>query len=143
MESVTVGRTVAGSVAAVREAMLELEPFTRAAGFDEVMVDGEVIRVSNDMGLAEISLELAVVSDSDATLAYEQREGIFEEMRTRYTVEETDDGVSVTAMTEFALDVAVVGPLLDATVIKRQRRKELEAQFDYLEDVVGASDESD
>jgi uncharacterized radical SAM superfamily Fe-S cluster-containing enzyme len=139
MESVTANRTVPGSVSSVREAMLELEPFTRAAGFDEVSVDGRTIHVANDVGLTEISLELEVLADTDTTLAYEQRDGIFEEMWTRYTVDETANGTEVTATTEFALDVAVVGSVLDATVIKRQRRKELEAQFDYLEEAVEAS----
>jgi hypothetical protein len=35
--------------------------------------------------------------------------------------------------TEFALDVEIVGATLDATIIARQRRTELERQFDYLE----------
>jgi hypothetical protein len=34
------------------------------------------------------------------------------------------------------LDVSVVGPMLDATVITRQRRRELTAHMDYLEQVV-------
>jgi hypothetical protein len=55
-------------------------------------------------------------------------------MQTTYTVTETATGSEVTAATEFALDVAVIGEILDATVIKRQRRKELSAQFDWLDD---------
>ncbi|WP_251133223.1 hypothetical protein [Halorubrum sp. 2020YC2] len=39
----------------------------------------------------------------------------------------------MTATTAFALDVAVIGDFLDATVIERQRRAELSAQFDWLE----------
>ncbi|SDY75892.1 hypothetical protein SAMN05216564_10994 [Halopenitus persicus] len=62
-----------------------------------------------------------------------QQEGIFEAMTTSYTVTAADGGSEVTATTEFALDVAIVGDVLDATVIKRQRRRELEAQFDWLE----------
>nr|WP_256335738.1 hypothetical protein [Halopenitus persicus] len=54
-------------------------------------------------------------------------------MTTSYTVTAADGGSEVTATTEFALDVAIVGDVLDATVIKRQRRRELEAQFDWLE----------
>ncbi|PSP27569.1 hypothetical protein BRC65_04980 [Halobacteriales archaeon QH_2_65_14] len=42
--------------------------------------------------------------------------------------------------TEFALDVEVVGATLDATIIARQRRKELERQFDYLERPVEQAD---
>jgi hypothetical protein len=135
MQTVTVTRTLDAPPDEIRDAMLDLEPFTRAAGFDEVDVDGRTIRVANRVGIATIELELAVVDNPDADLAYEQRAGIFESMRTAYTLAPASDGTTVTATTEFALDVAVVGELLDATVIKRQRRKELEAQFDYLEEV--------
>jgi len=136
MDSVTVTRVVPASLEDVREAMLDVEPFTRAAGFDEVVVDGPTVRVANDVGIAEISLELEVVDHSDATLAYEQREGIFEEMQTAFTLRPTPDGTEMKATTEFAIDIALVGGVLDATVISRQRRRELEAQFDYIEEVV-------
>ena len=71
------------------------------------------------VGLATVTLDLRVV-DSEADLAYEQTDGFFETMTT-----------------EFALDVALVGQVLDATVIKRQRRSELESQFDWLESGIG------
>ncbi|MFA9518353.1 hypothetical protein ACERIT_14250 [Halopenitus sp. H-Gu1] len=35
--------------------------------------------------------------------------------------------------TTFALDLALVGAILDATVITRQRRRKLDVQFDWLE----------
>jgi hypothetical protein len=138
MQTVTLTRTIPATEDAVREAMLDLEPFTRAAGFDHVEVDGSTIHVANSVGIADIELELEIVDDPDADLAYEQREGIFEAMRTTFTIMPAADGVDVTATTEFSLDVALVGEFLDATVIKRQRTKELRAQFEYLEDVAGA-----
>lgn len=138
MQTVTVTRTISASQEDVREAMLDLEPFTRAAGFDQVVVDDRTIHVANKVGFAEISLELEVIDDPDAVLAYEHREGIFKEMRTRFTLDPTANGIKLNATTEFALDVAIVGEFLDATVIKRQRRKELEAQFDYIENAVRA-----
>jgi hypothetical protein len=61
--------------------------------------------------------------------------GIFETMETRYTLSGTGAGVTVTAVTEFALDVDLVGSILDGTIITRQRKKELSSQFDYLERV--------
>lgn len=152
MNTVTVSRTISGTPAAVQAAMLELEPFTRAAGFDSVDVDGETIHVANQVAIAEIELELAVVDDPEADLAYEQRDGIFEEMWTTFEVTSAEDAqaadgavadarvpesVEVVATTQFSLDVALIGDFLDATVISRQRRKELNAQLDYLEDVAG------
>jgi carbon monoxide dehydrogenase subunit G len=75
------------------------------------------------------------VDDADAELAYEQREGFFNEMRTRYQLEPVEAGTRVTATTDFELG-GVVGSVLDATIVKRKRRSELGAQFDWLEDVV-------
>lgn len=137
MQTVTTTRTVDAAPQAVRAAMEDVDSFMRAAGFDDVTVSGRTVRVTNTVGLAEITLELALVDETDAALAYEQREDIFEEMRTWYTLTPSETGVSVRATTEFELDVSLVGDLLDATVIKRQRTKELEAQFDHLEEQVG------
>lgn len=136
MESVTVSRTLAADPERVREAMRDLEPFMKAAGFDTVAVEGRDIEVANAVGVATIELSLRLRDDPEVDLAYEQTDGIFEEMWTSYTVTPVADGTEVTATTEFALDVAIVGGVLDSTIIKRQRRRELDAQFDWLESVV-------
>ena len=165
MNSISVSREVAAPPEAVRERMRDVGPFMRAAGFDEVVVDGEGqspsgreergssgnrepqapgdsrpqagdgdrLTITNGVGIATIELDLELIEAPGAALAYRQRDGIFEEMVTRYTLEPTDGGTEVTAETEFAVDVALVGKLLDATVIERQRRRELEQQFDWLE----------
>lgn len=132
MNSLTLSRTIDAPPAVVRESMNRLDQFMRASGFDEVSVDGNTVRVANEMGIATIELTLELV-DGDADLAYEQRDGIFDEMRTTYAVTPVSDGSEVEATTEFALDVAIVGDVLDATIIERQRRTELAAQFDWLE----------
>jgi hypothetical protein len=135
METVTLQRTVSLSLSPLRAAITDVEPFMRAAGFDEVTVDGDEIHITNHVGLLTIELELRRIPDPDGVFAYEQVEGIFREMRTGYRLETvSDDRTTVTAGTDFALDRSIVGPLLDATVIKHQRRRELTAQFDYLED---------
>ncbi|GAA0727355.1 MULTISPECIES: SRPBCC family protein [Halorubrum] len=134
MNSVTLSRTIDAPPTVVRESMNELDQFMRASGFDEVHVDGETVRVANEMGIATIELTLELVDRPDADLAYEQRKGIFEEMRTAYTVTSDPNGSEVVATTEFALDVAIIGDVLDSTIIKRQRRKELTAQVDWLEE---------
>ncbi|WP_241154865.1 hypothetical protein [Halorubrum sp. CSM-61] len=56
-------------------------------------------------------------------------------MRTTHAVSSAPDGSEVEATTAFTPDVAIVGDVLDATVIERQRRTELTAQFDWLEAV--------
>jgi len=136
MEEVTVTRTFDADPDAVREAMSDVEAFMQSAGFDAVERDDRELRLENRVGLFEIELVLGLV-DADVELAYEQREGIFESMRTEYRVESEDGTTSVTATTEHeAVDLAVVGPVLDSTVIERQRRKELTAQFDWLAEEV-------
>lgn len=136
MNSVTLSRTIDASPTDVRKSMNRLDQFMRASGFDEVLIDGETVCVANDMGFATIELTLELVDHPEADLVYEQRDGIFEEMRTAYTVTPAPNGSEVMATTEFALDVAIIGDVLDSTIIKRQRRKELTAQFDWLEEVV-------
>jgi carbon monoxide dehydrogenase subunit G len=136
MESVSVSRTVDAEPETVREAMADVQQFMASAGFDEVTVDGDDMTIVNGFGIAAIELDLTLVDRDDAELAYEQDDGIFEEMWTTYEVTAEDGGTRVTATTEFQLDVAVVGAVLDATVIKRQRRRELNAQYDWLERVV-------
>ncbi|MFW5973880.1 MAG: SRPBCC family protein [Natrialbaceae archaeon] len=135
METVSVSRTIAASREEVAEAMHDLEPFMKAAGFDEVTVDGEEFTIENSVGLLSISLDLRLV-DRDAELAYEQVEGIFKSMETRYVLEDAVGGTTVLATTDFALDASIVGPILDSTIISRQRKKELTEQFDYLEATV-------
>jgi carbon monoxide dehydrogenase subunit G len=153
VQTVTVERSLDASPDAVRDAVSRVEPFVAAAGFDSVDVEGDTVEVANQVGVATIELTLELVENSDADLAYVQTDGIFEEMATSYVVEPHegegngggddgnggDDGGGgdgggslVTATTKFALDVAVVGSVLDATVISRQRRSELEAQLDWL-----------
>lgn len=133
VNEVSVTRTVEASPATVRDAMADVERFMEAAGFDEVTVEGDSLTIVNGFGLAAIELSLTLVDRPGAELAYEQDDGIFEEMWTTYEVAAADGGTRITATTEFALDLALVGAILDATVIDRQRRRELNAQFDWLD----------
>lgn len=133
MQSVTVTRTFGKPPTSLCAGIRDVEPFMRAAGFDTVTVEGNTIEVANQVGIAEIELTLRIVDEPDTALTYEQIDGIFETMRTTYTVSESPDGSTVTAMTEFELDVDLIGDILDATIISRQRKRELNAQLDYLE----------
>ena len=176
MNTVSVSRTVDAPPSDAVDRLRDLDALVEAAGFDEVHVDGDRVRVVNHVSLATMELTVTVV-DSDAALAYEQVDGIFDEMVTRYEVEggdagygdggvdaesdveetergervETDgtesdpeakgtgeaasDGTgetTVAATTEFAVGAGPLGSLLDATIIERQRRRELLGQLDYL-----------
>jgi ribosome-associated toxin RatA of RatAB toxin-antitoxin module len=133
MESISLSRTIGAPPEEVRPLVEDVEPFMRAAKFDTVAVDGDRLTIENGFAIARIELDLRLVDDPDTVLAYEQHDGIFEEMWTGYEIEATEAGTNVTARTDFELDVSIVGGVLDATVIKRQRTRELRAQFDYLE----------
>lgn len=135
MERVSVTRRIDAPPAAVEAAVADLESFMLAAGFDDVSVEGGTVDIENAVGLARLSLTVEVV-EADAALAYEQREGLFSEMRTRYEVAPADGGSEVTATTEFELGRGVVGSALDATLVKRQRRSELTRQLEGLSELV-------
>ncbi|MFC7058434.1 SRPBCC family protein [Halovenus salina] len=133
METVSLSRTFEASPETIRALVTDVGPFIEACGFDTVSVAEPMVHIENRVGLLSVELDLELVDEPGAVLAYEQREGIFETMTTRYELDE--EPTTLTATTDFALDISLVGELLDATVIKRQRRKELSAQFDYLTDV--------
>lgn len=132
MESVTVERSIDAPLEHLRDRMRDLESFTRAGGFDTVEVEGDSIEIANAVGLLRIELTLRVVESTDSVLALEQASGIFDEMRTTYELEPAATGTTVRARTEFAVSAPVVGPLFDATVVKRVRRSELERQLSWL-----------
>jgi hypothetical protein len=106
--------------------------FIRAAGYDSVSVDGDRIGIERRLGLATLSLTLRPIDADESTLAFEQESGLFEEMTMHYVVESTDGGSELTAITEFTLG-GVTGSVLDDTVVRRQRKSEIEDQFAYVE----------
>jgi hypothetical protein len=133
METVSRARVIDAPEATVREAITDVESFMRTAGFDEVQQDGETLILATAHGLLKVKLTVRLLDDPDAVLAYEQVEGIFEEMTTTYTVEAGDSGVNVEATTRFEIDATLDGSMLDAATVSTQRGRELEAQLDALE----------
>jgi len=134
MQEVTVTRELSADPDEVRALVQDTQAFMDGAGFDAVRADGDTVRIQNRVGLFDVELIVDVVEDEDAVLAYEQQEGIFEDMYTEYHLEATDDGTTIGATTTFeAVDLPIVGQVLDATVVKRQRSSELNTQFDWLE----------
>jgi len=136
METVSLSRRFNADPDTLRELITDVEPFMHGANFDTVDRAGTSLTLKNNVGLATIELEVELVDDPDAALAYEHRDGVFKEMTTRYELTGHGDQTELTATTDFEVDVALVGLLLDATVIKRQRRRELTAQFEYLVDKI-------
>ena len=133
MAHVTTTRTFSAPPAAVRSVIdRDLESFVGAGGFDSVNVSGKTIDVVRDLGLATLELTVRVDRDADVFLAYEAVDGIFERMRTEYSIEPAGDGTRVAAQTEFALG-GIFGQALDATLVSTQRKREFEDQFDYLD----------
>lgn len=110
-----------------------------AAGFDSVDVEGDCIEIERQLGLATLSLTLQEREDEEATLAFDQEEGLFEDLSMEYFVDQSDDGTELSARTEFTLG-GVTGSILDETFIRRQRINEIEDQFDYVEQAVTTGD---
>lgn len=133
MATITVSRYVRASPTQIRAAMDDVGAFMRACGFDSVTVEGDLIHIENRVGILTIEMTVRRVERDDAVFAYEHVEGPFSEMTTSYELTRDGDGTEVTAKTSFSLAVALVGEVMDGTVVKRQRRKELEAQFDWIE----------
>jgi hypothetical protein len=131
MASVTRSRFLQADPGAVERAITDdVVAFVEAAGYDSVSVRDDRFEVERRLGLATLSLTLRPLDD-DATLAFEQESGLFEDLSMRYAVEETAGGSELTAQTEFTLG-GVAGSVLDETLVRRQRRRELDDQFDYV-----------
>lgn len=132
METVTVKRAFEAPETLVHDIILEDIPaFIRASGFDSVTVDGESYTVSRDIGFATFELTLERI-ESEQLLEFEQVDGLFDRMWTEYRLDPTSEGCEVLARTEFTLG-GVLAPVLDGTMIKTQRNREFELQFDYVE----------
>lgn len=136
MATVSLDRRLDAPPDVVRPLIEDVQGFMAAGGFDEVTVEGDRLHLANVLGFARIELTLELIDDPEAILAYEQVDGIFEEMVTRYGLEAANGGSRVTATTEFRLG-GIAGSVLEATIVKRQRRREVTGQFDYLAAQVG------
>lgn len=137
MATVTVSRTLGAEPDAVRAAMADLSAFVAASGFDHVDVADGTVTVRHDVGPATLELVLVVDEAAEAALALDASEGPFERMRTEYRLDPANGGTTVEARTDFELAAPLVGDVLDATVVSRRRRAELESQLDWLERIAG------
>lgn len=133
MKTVTRQRELDASETDIRDAITDVETFMQSAGFDEIERDGNTLTLGKAHGLLKVKLVVRLLDEDDSVLAYEQEEGIFAEMTSRYTVEAQQEGVDVHASTRFEIDETLDDSMLDEATVATQRGKELEAQLDYLE----------
>lgn len=133
MATVSVSRQIDAPPADLRPLIADVGAFMRACGFDGVTVQDDLIHIENRVGILTIELTVRQIEREGAVFAYEAAEGPFSEMTTVYELTERNGSTEITARTDFALAVALVGEVMDGTIVSRQRRKELEAQFDWLE----------
>lgn len=142
MESVSRSRFLDADPDVVESALTDdVAAFVGAAGYDSVRVEEGRLELEQTLGLATLSLTLREIDESDVTLALQQEAGHFETMVTEYDVRPADGGTQLWARTEFTLG-GVVGSVLDETVVSRQRGREFEAQFDYVEGIASETDGS-
>ncbi|MFW5919536.1 MAG: SRPBCC family protein [Halanaeroarchaeum sp.] len=136
MASVSRSRFIDAPPEVVERAITEdVAAVMRAANYDSVRFEAGRLELEQTLGLASLSLTLREIDDADATLAFEQVEGHFERMTTEYDVEPTGGGTTLSARTEFTLG-GITGDVLDETLVRRQRGRELEVQLEYVERVV-------
>lgn len=136
MANISRSRVLSADPGTVERAITDdVAAFMRTAGYDSVQLEAGRLELEQTLGLANFSLTLRIVDDSDSVLALEQEAGHFEAMTTNYEVESVNGGTELSARTEFTLG-GVVGSVLDETLVRRQRGKELEAQFDFVEDAL-------
>lgn len=136
MANVSRSRVMAADPGAVEAVITDdLVGLMQAAGYDSVEFAEGDLELEQTLGLAQFSMTLRIVDDPNVVLALEQADGHFDAMTTNYEVEAVNGRTELLARTEFTLG-GVVGSVLDETLIRRQRGRELEAQFDYVEDAL-------
>lgn len=126
METVTVDREYDADGDAVRAALADVTTFFEAAGFD-ARRDGTSLTLEKRVAITRLRLEARLLEGDAAALAYEQTDGPFEAMRTRYVVEDAGDGSRLTIETTFEAPTSGFGSFVNGAVVERQRRGELEA----------------
>lgn len=133
METASVEREFEVAPTVVEDVLDDVTTFYDAAGF-EVDRDGERLELVKRLAIARFELDVELVDDEDAALAYEQVDGPFAAMRTRYLVDETDDGSRLTIETNFEAPTSGFGTFINGALIKRQRGTELDAMEELLAD---------
>lgn len=131
METATVERTYDVPPGELEAAVADVEGFYDAAGFD-VDRDGDRLELGKRLAVARFELDVRLLEGDDAALAYEQVDGPFAEMRTRYLVEPAGDESRLRIETSFEPPASGFGSFVNGALVERQRRTELDAVADLL-----------
>jgi hypothetical protein len=138
METVSVNREYEAPEHRVCSVFEDVTGFFDAAGFD-VARNGDQIKLSKRMAVAQFELHLKLHGAESAALVYEQISGPFETMTTSYRVNPSSAGSCLTIETSFKPPATGIGAVLNDAMVKRQRRSELDAVASLLGRDDGAS----
>lgn len=131
METISVDREYDAPEHRLHSVFEDVAGFFDAAGFD-VDRTHDRLELSKQVAVTQFELHVKLHETESATLAYEQVSGPFKEMTTRYHVDSSATGSCLTIETSFEPPATGFGSFLNGTVIKRQRRMELDAVASLL-----------
>lgn len=132
METISVDREYDAPEHRVRSLLGDVTEFFDAAGFDVARTDDR-LKLSKRVAVTQFELHVKLHETGSAALAYEQVSGPFEAMVTRYHVDSSSTGSCLTIETSFEPPATGFGAFINGTVVKRQRRTELDAVASLLE----------
>lgn len=143
MDTATVEREFEVAPEILEGVVTDVTTFYDAAGF-EVERDGDRLELVKRLAIARFELDVELVEDDGAALAYEQVDGPFADMRTRYLVDATEGGSRLTIETNFEAPSSGFGTFINGALIKRQRGTELDAAEELVTEqavAAGAGDD--
>ncbi|MFB6153629.1 MAG: hypothetical protein ABEJ27_05195 [Halodesulfurarchaeum sp.] len=132
MTTVSVERTFDAPIDEVRAVLRDMEGIFEDAGFDVECEAGRV-HLKKSIGPSEIELDIAFLEEESAAVGYEQIDGPFETMKTRYFLQSARGGTRLQVETAYKTPRFGWGSFLNSALVKRQRQNELAAIGDRLE----------
>jgi hypothetical protein len=138
MDAASVQREFEVEPAVLADVLADVTTFYETAGF-AVERDGQRLELVKRLAIARFELVVELREDEEAALAYEQIDGPFATMRTRYLVEETDAGSRLTIETTFEAPASGFGSFINGALIERQRGTELDAMAERIDEDSGST----
>lgn len=132
MDTVSVERTFDAPPSRVRDLLGDKSSFFSAVGFD-VEQHGDTLTLRRTVAIKQIELTIRLL-DEDVALGYEQIDGPFEQMETRYAVDEHADGSTLSVETAFESPTVGMGTFINEGVVEKFRQQELSTVDSILSD---------